>query len=73
MQYVPSFQKRYQKYPSTKILKHVNVLAKIDKSPYGRLQKMMPQDALQFSTSLMYNEPSEHQSQKKGKVLLLNK
>ena len=36
---------KYQKYPSTKILKHVNVLDKINKSSYGYLPNMTPPDA----------------------------
>ena len=36
---------KYQKYPSTTILKHVNVLAKVNKLPYFRLLNMTPRYA----------------------------
>ena len=35
-------QTKYHKYPSTTILKHVNVLAKVNKSHYMRLLNMTP-------------------------------
>ena len=37
--------KKYQKYPSTTILKHANVLAKVNKFPYGNLPNNSPHDA----------------------------
>ena len=37
--------KKYQKYPSTTILKHNHVLAKANKQPYGRLHHMIPHAA----------------------------
>ena len=37
--------KKYEKYPSTTILKHDNVLAKVNISPYVRLLHMMSYDA----------------------------
>ena len=37
--------KKYHEYPLTKILKHLNVLAKVNKSPLGSLPNMMPHDA----------------------------
>ena len=36
---------KYQKYPSTTIVKHANVLAKVNKFPCGRLHNMTPHDA----------------------------
>ena len=36
---------KYQKYPSTTILKHVNVLAKVNKLPWGNLYNMTSHDA----------------------------
>ena len=33
---------KYQKYPSTTMLKHVNVLAKLNKAALGSLPDMMP-------------------------------
>ena len=37
--------KKCHKYPSTKILKHANVLAKVNKMPWGYLHNMAPHDA----------------------------
>ena len=37
--------RKYKKYPSTTILKHANVLAKVNKSPYVRLLNTTPQKA----------------------------
>ena len=37
--------KKYWKYPSTTILKYANVLAKVNKPPYGRLPSITPHDA----------------------------
>ena len=37
--------KKYQNYPSDTILKHANVLAKVNKSPSLRLPNMMPHEA----------------------------
>ena len=36
---------KYQKYPPTTILKHVNVLTKVNKWPYVSLHNMMPHDS----------------------------
>ena len=36
---------KYQKYPSTRILAHANVLAKVYQLPYGRLPYMTPREA----------------------------
>ena len=36
---------KYQKYPSTTILKHVIYLAKVNKSPGGILYNITPHDA----------------------------
>ena len=33
------------RYPSTTIIKHAYVLAKVNKSPWGRLQNMTPHDS----------------------------
>ena len=35
---------KYQKYPSNTILIHMNVLAKVNKSPWRRLLNMTPHD-----------------------------
>ena len=40
-----NFPKKYQKYPSTTIVKLANVLAKVHKYPYGCLLNMTPHDA----------------------------
>ena len=44
---------KYQKYPSTTILKHVNVLAKVNKFPYSSLLNMMPDDAYVFTIHVL--------------------
>ena len=36
---------KYWKYPSTTILKHANILAKVNKFPYESLINMTPHDA----------------------------
>ena len=36
---------KYQKYPSTTILKHANVLEKVNKPPYGSLSNITPHNA----------------------------
>ena len=36
---------KYQKYPSNKILKHANILAKVNKSPKGGLLNTSSHDA----------------------------
>ena len=57
---------KYQKYPSNKILKHDNVLAKVNKLPWGEFTQYFVTWRLQYSNSRMYNEPSGHSSQTKG-------
>ena len=46
---------KYKKYPSITILKHVNVLAKVKKSPNGRLLNMMPRDAYSITIHVCTN------------------
>ena len=41
---------KYQKYTSTTILKHVNVLAKVNKSSYVCLVNMTPYDDYSITT-----------------------
>ena len=41
---------KYQKYHSTKILKHANIFAKVNKSPYVRLQNMIAHEACSITT-----------------------
>ena len=36
---------KYQKYPPTTLLKNVDVLAKVNKLPYGHLLNLTPHDA----------------------------
>ena len=43
---------KYHKYPSTKILRHVNVLAKVNKSPWGCLYNIMPHGAYSIMVKL---------------------
>ena len=42
---MPSFQKHIRSIPQQTILKHVNILAKVNKLPHGRLQNMMSREA----------------------------
>ena len=44
--------KKYHKYPSNTILKHVNVLAKVNKLPQGGLHNMTPHDAYIITTHI---------------------
>ena len=41
----------YHKYPSSTILKIVNVLAKVNKLPWGGLLNMPPHDATVFQST----------------------
>ena len=43
---------KYQKYPSTTILKHENVLDKVNKLPYACLHHMAPHDAYSITIQL---------------------
>ena len=43
---------KYQKYPSTTILKHMNYLDKLNKSPYVCLLTMAPHDAYSITTNV---------------------
>ena len=42
----------YHKYPSPKILKHANVLAKVNKSTYARLLNMTPHGAYSIAVNI---------------------
>ena len=44
---------KYQKDPSTKILKHVNVLAKVNKSPYVCFLNMTPHDTYSIAIHVL--------------------
>ena len=48
---------KYQKYPSNKILKHANVLAKVNKSPWGILHNTTPNNAYNIYNPCNYNDP----------------
>ena len=43
---------KYYKYPSTTILKHTNVLAKVDQLPYGSLPNMTPHESYSITIHL---------------------
>ena len=49
----------YQNYPSTAILKHANVLAEVNESPYVRLHKMTHND-VQYYNPRSYNDHHGH-------------
>ena len=50
---------KYQKYPSTTILKHVNVLAKVNKLTKGRLLNMTPYDAYIITIHVLKITPAD--------------
>ena len=56
---------KYLKYPSTTILKHVNVLSKANKLSYKRLLDMTP-CCLHYYNPRIYNDHIEHYSRTKG-------
>ena len=58
---------KFKKYSSTKVLKHVNVLPKVNNFPYENLINMTPHDALQDYNPRTYNNSIRHQSQTKEK------
>ena len=60
--------KKYQNYPSTTILKHANILAKVKKSPYVRLLNMMPYHAY----SITIHVRTMTISNKRSKIRLSN-
>ena len=43
---------KHQKDPSTRILKHANVLDKVNKSPWGSLNIMTPHDAYSVTVNV---------------------
>ena len=45
--------KKYRKYPSNKILKHANVLSKVNKLPWRRLQNMTPHEAYSITNHVL--------------------
>ena len=44
---------KYQKYPSNTILKHANVLDKVNKLPYVSLLNMIPNDAYSITIHVL--------------------
>ena len=64
-------QMKYQKYSSTTILKHDNILAKVNKLPHGRLHHMTPHDV--YSITIHVHTMTIAEISKKGsKILLAN-
>ena len=59
---------KYQKYPSTKILKHANILAKVNKFPYGRLLNRTPYDAYSITIRVFTMTLAETSNKKKEKI-----
>ena len=61
---MPSLRQKCQKYTSNKILKHGNVLDKVNKLPYGHLHNMTPHDAyiitIHISTVTLADISHEH-------------
>ena len=49
---------KYHKYISTTILKNVNIWAKVNKSPWGRLHDMNPHDAYSTTTHIRKVTPA---------------
>ena len=58
-------QTKYQKYPSTTILKHEMFLAEVNKLPYVRLPDTIPHD-VEYYNPHMHNGYIIHYSQSKG-------
>ena len=62
---------KYQKYPSTKILKHANVLTKSNKSPWGRLHNITPRDAYTIPIHVCTVTLADNSHEKRSKYLFL--
>ena len=63
---------KYQKYPSITILKHVNVLTKVNKSPWGRLHDITPHDAYSIPIHVHTVTLAYSSHEKRSKIPLLN-
>ena len=57
---------KYHKYTSTTILKHVNVLAKLNKPPWGRLHNMTPNDTYIITIHVLTMTLADISHKKKG-------
>ena len=64
---MPSFLKKYQKYP---LLKHAFVLAKLNKSPYGVLHHMTPHDNYSITIHVRTMTIWDISHEKMSKILL---
>ena len=62
---------KYQKYPSTKIFKHVNVLAEVNKFPYGRLLNMTPHDAYSITIHIRTMNLANIIHEKSSKIAII--
>ena len=65
--------KKHQKYPSTTILKHVNVLAKVNKSSYMSLLNTAPHDACSITIHVHTMTLADISHKKWSKILLSRK
>ena len=61
----------YQKYPSTIILKHENVLAKADKLPYDRWHSITPHEAYSISIHAITMTPADISDKKRRKIAII--
>ena len=59
---------KYHKYPSTTILKHSDILAKVNKLPYGRLPYMTPHDAYIIKTHVSTVTLADISHKKRSKI-----
>ena len=54
-----SIPTKYQKYPTTTIIKHSNVFAKSNELPYGRLPNKIPHDAYSITIHVRILNPAD--------------
>ena len=62
-----------QKYPSTRILKHVNVLDKLNKLSWGSLHHMIPHDACSIPIHIRTVILADIHHKKRSKIPLSDK
>ena len=64
---------KYQKYIPTTILKHMNVLAKVNKSPLGCLPNMTPHNAYSITIHVHIVILADIIHKKRSKIILSNR
>ena len=64
---------KYWTYLSTTILKHANIFAKVNKSPYGRLHNMTTHDANSITIHICTLTIDENSNKKGNKTPFKNK